>query len=356
MRAFCRFCTNPVIPREINLTKFRVWHILKECETSYRNFRGGGMDMIMLEREVPERLRVLKCAIRRGFLHLEEELMRIEAGYAGEQYVDLRWKDMNLQVKHALFHDYSIQLEDFSYQMDTVFVCQHFILILEIKNIIGEIHIDHEKHQFIRIKPDGTTEGFRNPVDQVKRHVRVLKQLIGNPIPIEYAVIFSNSKAIIGKTPRNEPIFHVSGLETYVRRLISKYSVHLNDTQFDNIVDQFKKYYSPLTFHFQIDQNKMIKGVLCPQCNYKRKMYLQHGKFACANCRYRSNLPLREALFDYSILVGEWITNKAFREYVGIESSDAAKRLLQSLNVTCQGTNKGRRYKIADIFQESLIK
>ena len=55
-------------------------------------------------------------------------------------------------------------------------------------------------------------------------------------------------------------------------------------------------------------------------------------------------------------LVGEWITNKEFREYVGIDSSHVAKRLLQLLNVTCQGTNKGRRYKIADIFQKTLIK
>ncbi len=61
--------------------------------------------------------------------------------------------------------------------MDTVFVCQHFILILEIKNIVGEIHVDNEKHQFIRIKSDGTKEGFRNPVDQVKRHVRVLRAI-----------------------------------------------------------------------------------------------------------------------------------------------------------------------------------
>ena len=310
----------------------------------------------MLERNVPEKLMMLQCAIRRGFPQLEEDLLKIEAGYSGEQYVDLRWQDMNLQIKHALFHDYSIQLGDFSYQMDTVFVCQHFILIIEIKNIVGEIHVDNEKHQFIRIKPDGTTEGFRNPVDQVKRHVRVLRQLIENPIPIEYAVVFSNSKAIIGKIPRNEPIFHVSGLETYVRRLILKYSVHLNDTEFDRVLNRLKKYYSPPMFQFQIDKNKMIKGVLCSQCNYKRKMYFQHGKFECTNCRYRSNLPLREALFDYYILVGEWMTNKEFRDFVGIESSDAAKRLLQSLNVTCEGTNKGRRYKIADIFQESLIK
>ena len=312
--------------------------------------------MIMLERDVPERLRVLQCAIRRGFPQLEEDLLKIEAGYAGEQYVDLRWQDMNLQIKHALFHNYSIQLGNSSYQMDTIFVCQYFILIVEIKNIVGEVHVDNEKHQFIRIKSDGTKEGFRNPVDQVKRHVRVLRQLIKNPIPIEYAVIFSNSKAIIEKTPRNEPIFHVSGLETYVSKLIAKYSVHLNDTEFDNVLGQFKEYYSPSVLQFQIDKNKVTKGVLCSRCNYKRKMYFQHGKFECTNCQYRSNLPLREALFDYFILVGEWMTNKEFRDFVGINSADAAKRLLQSFNVTCQGSNKGRRYKIADIFQESLIK
>ncbi len=75
------------------------------------------------------------------------------------------------------------------------------------------------------------------------------------------------------------------------------------------------------------------------------------------NCRYRRNCRYEKLYFDYYILVGEWITNKELRGFCrdGI-LHDAAKRLLQSLNVTCQGTNKGRRYKIADIFQESLIK
>ncbi|WP_391367865.1 nuclease-related domain-containing protein [Lysinibacillus sp. KU-BSD001] len=73
------------------------------------------------------------------------------------------------RYESTLFHAYSFCLNGFSYQVDTVFVCKQFMLILEIKNMVGEIHFDEEKHQFIRIKQDGKVEGFRNPINQVKR-------------------------------------------------------------------------------------------------------------------------------------------------------------------------------------------
>ncbi|MFF5993990.1 hypothetical protein AAGS61_04400 [Lysinibacillus sp. KU-BSD001] len=52
--------------------------------------------MIIFNRSVPEKLRKLQCVMRRVFSELEDELLKIEAGYAGERYVDLRWQDMNL--------------------------------------------------------------------------------------------------------------------------------------------------------------------------------------------------------------------------------------------------------------------
>ena len=54
--------------------------------------------------------------------------------------------------------------------MDTVFVCRHFILVMELKDIGGEIDVDDEKAQFIRIRAGWKKRRILNPVDQVKRH------------------------------------------------------------------------------------------------------------------------------------------------------------------------------------------
>ncbi len=46
------------------------------------------------------------------------------------------------------------------------------------------------------------------------------------------------------------------------------------------------------------------------------------------------------------------MTNEESRNYTGVQSADSAKRLLQALNVTSEGEKKGRRYRIADLFEK----
>ena len=302
------------------------------------------------------RVKLLQSAIRRGFPEMEQDLLKIRAGHAGEQQVRWYWQDMHLEIEHVLFHDFTIQLYDSSYQMDVLFVSRHFILIVEVKNIVGEISFCEARHQFVRQREDGAVEGFRNPLDQVRRHVRALGQLIGTTIPIEYAVVFSNVKSILGDVPEHEPVFHVSGLEAYVNRLLSCHDVCLGRDEFDELVQRMKMLRRESLFQTTFDRRRMIKGVLCAPCGYKEKMRYRHGKFICLLCGHRGRLALVEALEDYYLLVGEWMTNEEFRNYTGVQSADSAKRLLQSLQVTSEGEKKSRRYRIADLFEHSPIK
>lgn len=97
---------------------------------------------------------------------------------------------MHLEIEHALFYDFTIQLDDAFYQLDVLFISKYFILIVEVKNMVGGISFCDSRHQFVRKREDGVEEDFRNPLDRVRRHVRALSQLIGAAIPIEYAVVF----------------------------------------------------------------------------------------------------------------------------------------------------------------------
>ena len=96
---------------------------------------------------------------------MEQDLLKIRAGQAGEQQVRWYWRDMYLEIKDVLFHDFTIQLYDSSHQMDVLFVSRHFILIVEVKNIIGEISLCEARHQFVRQCEDGAVEVFCNPLD-----------------------------------------------------------------------------------------------------------------------------------------------------------------------------------------------
>lgn len=87
--------------------------------------------------------------------------------------------------------------------------------------------------------------------------------------------------------------------------------------------------------------------MLCQRCNFQVQMKFYHGDFICPKCSLKDDGKLLyEALNDYHLLLGEWITNKELREFLGITSLYAARRLLKKLDFSFEGENKGRKYLI----------
>ncbi|MEG0450249.1 MAG: nuclease-related domain-containing protein, partial [Lysinibacillus sp.] len=177
--------------------------------------------MIVLKRKKPEKLIWLEVAHRRVFtdtpdyLRFDEQYRRTAAGLAGEKRVDREWDEIIYENNFHILHDICFQCsEEHTYQIDTLFICSHFLLVIEIKNIVGRIDCDERTHQFTRTKVDGTIEGFPSAIDQVHRHARFLNTILKNlnlPLPIECAIVFANSNSILNNKPATTPMFHVTG-------------------------------------------------------------------------------------------------------------------------------------------------
>lgn len=234
-------------------------------------------------------------------------------------------------------HDYFVRLPNEStHQIDTIFLCRNFILSIEIKNIVGRIDFEQEKHQFFRTMEDGTIQGFRNRIDQVVRHQRWIASFVKGEIPVEYAVVFSNPKTIIGKTS-GANIFHASGLESQINRLIHNHSKQCSSEELRKIIRDLLAIKCKPSKNLEVNPLMLRKGVPCKHCNYQFTMQFRYGKFECSNCLIRSNESLRE---DYRLLISEWISNQAFRDFFEIDSADASKRLLKSLKLQYRGLLK----------------
>ncbi|WP_230199374.1 nuclease-related domain-containing protein [Bacillus ndiopicus] len=123
-----------------------------------------------MHRKIPDQLLYLETLLPRNSsdANLFEQYQRIKAGYTGECRVDREWNDIFLEQEHYLFHDYQITNQaKFTHQIDTVFICQSFVLLIEVKHIIGRLDFETHTHQFIRTKSDGTQNVYRNPIDQI---------------------------------------------------------------------------------------------------------------------------------------------------------------------------------------------
>lgn len=304
--------------------------------------------MIVTARRTPDQLVYYDVLQRRG-IDVGEEVRarhsRLRAGLYGERLVDREWKE--LKLPHYLFHDFqTINGTNNEHQMDTVFVCKHFVLVVEVKNVTGRIDFDDERHQFVRLREDGVLESFKNPVDQVKRHKELLEEWAldwPDYVPVEAAIIIANPNTVIGRVSAEVPIFNVSGLRSKIGQLVKKHermSVNMRAVR-----DYLLARYKPFSHRVQKSNVNARDGVLCINCGE----VMVHGRyrFECVKCGWKDVewQALRMAMHDYRVLYGDEITNSQFREFVGVQSASTAKRMLQRV---CEQKNvtKGTIYRI----------
>ncbi len=311
--------------------------------------------MQILERGFSSKIIVLEALKRRIEVgHAKHEyvsslLRRAEIGYRGEMKVDRLWREVIVPTNALLIHSYEIR-NDFGnlHQMDTIFVCPHFIFILEIKNVSGYIWYEKDKHQFLRKKLTGEVESFQSPFDQVQRHVDIIERMIerlGLVLPVHKAVVIAESSTVIGEVPKEFQIFHAIGLPAELKKLLLKYSNSaLYQVHYELLANYLLSLHRPSIYVPRFEIPPLRKG---PICGCGRVMRYNFGKFLCS-CGMKSKEPLYQGLHDYRVLISESITNREFREFFIIDSQQCASKILKRMNLQSKGTTKDKSYLIPE--------
>lgn len=143
--------------------------------------------MLCLPRGKSYRIEVCEAVLRRGILSIEEEervrdqMWRLARGMDGEQRADRFWEEIRIHGEYRLFHNYeTVNRVGYTHQMDTVFICSRFVLILELKHIAGEIKYDATRNQLLRLY-NGQVKALGDLFNQVSRHEEWLEHFfVGN--------------------------------------------------------------------------------------------------------------------------------------------------------------------------------
>lgn len=311
--------------------------------------------MIVMARNMPDYLLYLETLLQRNSqdTSLYELYQRTKVGYLGESRVDREWADIFLEQKHYLFHDYQItNLANFTHQIDTIFICQSFVLLLEVKHIMGRLDFESRTHQFIRTKSDGTQDVYRNPIDQIERHrlfIEILLRKWGIRLPVIPAIIMTSASSHIGMTPPQYLIFHVTGLRTKLQQIFKKYSPTITSEQLTSLKELLLANYERKPFSRPAIPPETVLGAICPHCQPTVRLQHWRGKsFQCPYCTKRFDDAILTGLHDYKILFGERLTNRTFREFFGIADVKVAGNLLAQLNLEGIGERKKREYIIPE--------
>lgn len=296
-----------------------------------------------------------KCLLRRlpktheQYSTFEEEFSRLDAGIAGEQRVAREITDIPYQ--YIWLKNYQcISPQNTTHQIDFILLSPHFAVVLEVKNITGNLCYHPESKEFYRVRTDGQLDYFRSPFDQAIRHQQLLEQLFemwNTPLPVTYAVVNTNTNSRIGTTFEGLPIFHVSYLRVYLNQLMRKYPPRNIDlAALKEKLHSFSVVFPPRKL---VNDRELLTGIICTNCHYK--MNYNQGISTCANCKHRTRNGIIQSLRDYYFLVDTTISNGEFRWFCEIESKDRASKILSRLSLEKIGNRRSTRY----IIPQSLV-
>ncbi|MCM3720063.1 nuclease-related domain-containing protein [Fictibacillus phosphorivorans] len=320
-----------------------------------------------MERKVPIIIPKLNFLLKRLPLHqlkrkeVEDYLARQMAGFRGEQSMNYFYRYLP-QDQIEFLHNIRIIHQDYYFQMDTLIITPHFILILEIKNIAGHLYFDNLFSQVIRIH-DGKKESFDDPIQQVERQAFHLSEVLKNKkvpfIPIETLVVVTNPKTLVESAPGHTDAIHrvikSPDLKKRFDLLTNKHTKEvLSKMEIKKMKRLLNKLHTPydpdVCSLFQIDKSELMKGVFCPSCELilnrtKRSWY-------CTNCDQHFKKAHIQAIKDYAVLISDHITNKDFKEFLNLPSSSISYHLLRALNLPYTGSTKDRTYLLHSLIDD----
>lgn len=138
---------------------------------------------------------------------IEKYLENRRKGLHGEKEVDyaLKWLDKSYATvpkiadkKHRV-NTIALINPDFrneSQEYDHIVIGKQGVFVIETKDYSGKLIIDTYGN-WIRMKADGTREGERNPLQQMDRHIKLLRSFLKNDIPIIGVICIAHRKTII---------------------------------------------------------------------------------------------------------------------------------------------------------------
>lgn len=125
-------------------------------------------------------------------------------------------------------------------EYDHLVVGKQGVFLIETKNYAGKLIVD-KNGNWIRIRNDGSEEGERNPIQQLRRHEKLLRSIVGKDITIISLICMAHPKMIIeGVENCAAPIIKSDLLTDFIENYVS--AQELTETEIKQCVEAIAKH------------------------------------------------------------------------------------------------------------------
>lgn len=209
----------------------------------------------------------LKTASSQVKQQIEQDIKMLSYGISGEKAIAFELNNSYMPI--IVLHDLHIEYDGLSAQIDYMIITNKIILIVECKNLIGNIEVN-SNGDFIRTieyKGKYKKEGIYSPITQNKRHIEMIKRIRvsskGNFIAkaifeknfddnYKSVVVLANPKTVINmkyaKKEVKDQIIRSDQLNSYIEKLMrDSGSAIFTEKQMYELADFYLGFHTPNT-------------------------------------------------------------------------------------------------------------
>jgi hypothetical protein len=287
---------------------------------------------------------------------IEQEYSRRKAGYKGELETDY-FISLLPEEDYLIFCSIRLPYGSNYFQVDTLLLSSRFALLIETKNLAGDLFFNPDSNQLIKTV-NGKEEVISDPLLQVKRQKyqfkRWLSQILPNNLPLEHIVANSNHSAKLRTIPGAESIFKEVMVAGNLLFRISEMEAthkkqHLTPAQLEKIkeciLDDHQPLIQDILNQYSIDRQDIKPGVRCLKCNHTGMSWIG-GVWNCLECNHLSKTAHLNTIKDYVLLYNTPFNNSQIRKFLNIPSVQTTYRFLSKANLPSTGQKKHRTYHL----------
>ena len=279
------------------------------------------------------------------------KMLSAKAGIIGEKKVEEVFERYPFPFDYRVLHDVSLSSNG-NFQMDTVFISPYSVVILECKNIVGELHFETEPLCLTRNSESGRKDTFESPEVQVDRNTFLMKEWLqtrGIDVPVKGVIVFSSTKSRVVKSPDHTDVIYATSIPVYLRTL-EREKAYLSLSQMDDlaqrIASEHKPYFPyPMCKRWGINPTDLTTGVQCGKCELFGMVKIKRT-WQCPTCSHRDSEAHLAAVKEWFVLIGVQMSNSDCRKFLQVSQHQTVTRILQGMDLIISGKGKATQYKM----------
>src|SRR5699024_8047231 len=186
-----------------------------------------------------------------------------------------------LQCECLVLNDLLLEVNNTTFQIDSLIISQGRIHLYEVKNHEGDYFYESDK---LYKKPRFE---IVNPLNQLSRTESLLKQLFSNPglsLPIESLVVFINPRFTLYQAPMNKPFLFPTQVEQYLKDLCKVPSrLTVKHKNIAKKLVSLHKIDSPYEQTPSYNYEQLQKGIICSKCQ-SFSLFVLNRSCVCNEC------------------------------------------------------------------------